>query len=109
MMHEGKKKLAIFNAAVAILLMSCFVRTADCFRLGKAERRDRRKEARGAIPIVAQEGKIVFGRVFERGSGLESQLKDGARKSVNASVEDDATYQADSPGSWSFSGLTRGV
>lgn len=97
-MPKGKRKSAGFYLAAAVLLMSCFARTAHCFRLGKAERRERRKEASGAIPIVVQDGKIVFGRVFERGSGFESQLVDGAKKTVNASVEDDATYQADSPG-----------
>ncbi|XP_056277565.1 RING finger protein 44-like [Pseudoliparis swirei] len=51
--------------------------------------------------IGVREGKIVFGRVFKKGSGLESQVLDGTKKpSSNASMEDEADYQADFTG-WS--------
>ncbi|CAK6969460.1 proteoglycan 4-like isoform X2 [Scomber scombrus] len=74
----------------------------DCYRLRKT---DRRKEADAARTISVQEGKIVFGKVFEKGSSLSSQVIDENKSSSNASVEDDTAYQADFAG-W-FKGQTQ--
>lgn len=99
MVPAGKRKSATFYLTAAVILTSYFAQTSDCVWLKKAGRRGGRKEANGAGTLAVQEGKIVFGRVFEKGSGLESQVIDGTKKSSsNASLEDDANYQADSPG-----------
>lgn len=103
MVPTGKRKSATFYLTAAVILTSYFAQTSDCFWLKKAGRRGGRKEANGARTLAVQEGEIVFGRVFEKGSGLESQVIDGTKKSSsNASLEDDADYQADSPGKNQF-------
>ncbi|XP_031698067.1 titin-like [Anarrhichthys ocellatus] len=101
MMSKGRKKSAAVYLAAAILLMCCLVQTIDCYRLKKTGRREGRKEADSSKTIGVQEGKVVFGRVFKKGSGLESQVIDGTKKpSSNSSTEDAAAYQADFTG-WS--------
>lgn len=88
MMCKGKRK----NAAVylvAVVIMTCYLaQTIDCYRLRKTDRRK---------TIGVQEGKIVFGKVFEKGSSLESQVIDDTKSSVNASG-DETAYQADFAG-----------
>lgn len=99
MVPTGKRKSAAFYLTAAVILTSYFAQTSDCVWLKIAGRRGGRKEANGSRTLAVQEGKIVFGRVFEKGSGLESQVLDGTKKSSsNASLEDDANYQADFPG-----------
>ncbi|XP_034411247.1 tyrosine-protein phosphatase non-receptor type 23-like [Cyclopterus lumpus] len=101
MTRKGKRKSAAVSLAVVVILMCCLAQTIDCYRLRKTERRKGRKEAEASKTIGVHEGKIVFGRVFKKGSGLESQAIDGTKKlSSNASMEDEAAYQADFAG-WS--------
>ncbi|XP_042353851.1 proline-rich extensin-like protein EPR1 [Plectropomus leopardus] len=96
-MRKGKRKSSAVYLAV---ILACYLaQTIDCYRLRKTERREGRREADVAKTIAFQEGNIVFGRVFEKGSGLEPQTTEGSKNS-NASVEDEAAYQADHPG-WS--------
>lgn len=98
MMRKGKRKSATVYLAAAVILTCYLAQTIDCHRLKKTERREGRKEADAARTTGVREGKIVFGRVFAKGSSLESQVTDGTKKSSNASVEDEAAYQADSAG-----------
>jgi len=100
MMRKGRSKsTAAVSLAAAVLLTCCLVQTIDCYRLRKTERREGRKEADASKTIGVREGKIVFGRVFKKGSGFESQVLDGTKKpSSNASMEDEAVYQADFTG-----------
>lgn len=99
MVPNGKRKSATFYLAVTLTLTYYFAQTTDCLRQKKADRREGRKEADAAKTIGLQEGKIIFGRVFEKGSDIESQVIDGTGMSPsNASAEDDASYQADVPG-----------
>ncbi len=98
MMRKGKRKSATVYLAAAVILTCYLAQTIDCYRLKKTERREGRKEADAAKTIGVREGKILFGRVFDKGSGLESQVIDGTKKSPNASVEDEAAYQADFAG-----------
>ncbi|XP_054452700.1 protein piccolo-like [Anoplopoma fimbria] len=95
MMRKGKKKSAAFYLAAAVL--TCYLaQTIDCYRLRKTKTRGWQKEADAAKTIDVQDGEIVFGRGFEKGS-----VVDGTKKtSSNASVEDEAAYQADYAG-WS--------
>ncbi|GLD58516.1 mucin-2-like protein [Lates japonicus] len=96
-MRKGKRKSATFYLAAGFILACYLAPTIDCYRLKKTGRR----EAKAAKTIGVQEGKIVFGRVFEKGSSPESQVVDGTRKaSANISVEDERAYQADFTG-WS--------
>lgn len=79
--------------------MFCFAQTTHCFRLKKAGKREGRKEADAAESTGFREGKIVFGKAFEKGSGIESYVLDATESSPsNASAEHDASYQADVPG-----------
>lgn len=99
MVPTGKRKSATFYVTAAVILTFYFAQTSDCVWLRKAGRRGGRKEANGARTLAVQEGEIVFGRVFVKGSVLESQVIDGTKKSPsNASLEHDANYQADFPG-----------
>ncbi|KAM6920157.1 uncharacterized protein PEZ65_012191 isoform 1-T1 [Lycodopsis pacificus] len=101
MMSKGRRKSAAVYLAAAILLMCCLGQTVDCYRLKKKVIREGRQEADSSKTIGAQEGKIVFGRVFKKGSGLESQVIDSTKKpSSNSSTEHAAAYQADFTG-WS--------
>lgn len=99
MMRKGKRKSATAYLAAAVILTCYLAQTTDCFRLRKTERREGRKDAGAAKTIAVQEGTIVFGRLFQKGSGLESEAIDGTkRSSSNSSVEHEATYQADFAG-----------
>lgn len=94
MMPEGKRKRLTFYLAVAAVLTCYLAQVTDCYRLTKTQRREGQKEADAGKTIGLQDGRIVFGRAFEKGS----QVADGTKKSSNASVEDESTYQADSAG-----------
>jgi len=94
-MIRKRKGAGVYLAAVVIL--TCyFAQTIDCYRLKKRERREGRKDAETTNGF--QEGTIVFGRAFEKGSGLDSQVTGGTKSSSNAYVEDEGAYQADSAG-----------
>ncbi|XP_034743377.1 MAGE-like protein 2 [Etheostoma cragini] len=77
--------------------MMCYLgQTVDCTRLTETEWR---KEADTARRIGFNEGQIVFGRGFQKGSGLGPQVIDRTSKSTsNTSVKEDAEYQADFAG-----------
>jgi len=97
MTRKGKRKSATACLAAGFILACYLAQTIDCYRLRKTERREGRKEADAAKTIGFQEGKILFGKVFEKGS----QVVDGSGKvSSNASAEDEAAYQADSAGNY---------
>ncbi|XP_026169129.1 uncharacterized protein LOC113134107 [Mastacembelus armatus] len=100
MMPQGKRKSAAVSSAAVIVI--CFVaQMVDCYRLKKREIGDGQRDASTAEKQSVQEGKIVFGRVFKKGSGLESEVFDWTGKSSsNASVAEGTAYQADSAG-WS--------
>ncbi|XP_074543939.1 uncharacterized protein LOC141803824 [Halichoeres trimaculatus] len=92
MKRKGKRAFAYF---AAVVIVSCYLApTIDCLRLKKTERREGRKELDAAQTTAFHEGRILFGRTFEKGPGLESQDIDGTKKS-NDSSEDDSSYQAD--------------
>ncbi|XP_034559506.1 adhesive plaque matrix protein-like isoform X16 [Notolabrus celidotus] len=99
-MMRKRKSTSVCLAATVIF--SCYLmQTIDCFRFKKTERREGQGEVDAAKTAAFQEGRILFGRVLEKGSGLESQVIDGSKRaSSNVSAEDDAAFQADSPG-WS--------
>lgn len=97
MTPKGKRKRATAHLAAALILTCYFAHTVDCYRPKKADRREGREEADAAGTTGVREGRIVFGRVFDSGSGLESRAGT-KRSSSNASVEDEATYQADFAG-----------
>ncbi|XP_036939468.1 actin cytoskeleton-regulatory complex protein PAN1-like isoform X2 [Acanthopagrus latus] len=96
MMPEGKRKSLTFYRTAAVVLTCYLVQVTDCYRMTKIQRREGRKEADAGKTIGLQDGRIVFGRTFEKGS----QVADGTKKSSNTSVEDESAYQADSWG-WS--------
>lgn len=94
MLTAKRKSVTVCLTAAAILI--CYlVKTTDCLRLKKTERRVSQRDTDAvAASTGVQRGKIVFGDVFE-----EPQVTDGTRKApLNASVDDEAAYQADSPG-----------
>ena len=95
MTHKGRRKSAA--VCLAVLLTCYLAQTIDCYRLRKTERREEREDADTARTTGVQDGEIVFGRVFEHGSGF--QVIDGAKK-PNASAEDEAAYQADFTGEY---------
>ncbi|XP_035526006.1 leucine-rich repeat extensin-like protein 5 [Morone saxatilis] len=97
MMPKGKGKRVTVYLAAAVILVCYFAQTTDCSRLKKTERREGRKETGTVKTIGVREGKIVFGRVFKKGSDSQHGIK---KSSSNTSVEDEAAYQADSAG-WS--------
>lgn len=84
MATKGKRKSSICCLLGILFFVSHFARTAEGFRLRKAERR--------AAAEGFQPGRIVFGNVFARRSSSAAQVRDGA-------AERDADYQGDSPGS----------
>ncbi|KAI4809382.1 hypothetical protein KUCAC02_018266 [Chaenocephalus aceratus] len=97
MIHTGKRKSVGVYLAAAVILTCYFAQTIDCYRLKKTERREVRKYADTTNGF--QEGTIVFGREFEKGSGLDSQVTDGTKKSSsNTYEEDEAAYQGDFAG-----------
>lgn len=96
MTTKGKRKSATLCLAVILFVLSLFTQTTECFRLRKTEKRDRRKEA-AAAAAGFQPGRILFGNIFEKRSGVDAQAKDGAHVPP-ASAEDDANYQGDAPG-----------
>ncbi|KAK5889003.1 hypothetical protein CesoFtcFv8_015048 [Champsocephalus esox] len=97
MIHTGKRKSVGVYLAAAVILTCYFAQTIDCYRLKKTERREGRKYADTTNGF--QEGTIVFGREFEKGSGLDFQVTDGTKKSSsNTYEEDEAAYQGDFAG-----------
>lgn len=94
MMPEGKRKHLTFYLGAAAVLTCYLAQVTDCYRLTKTQRREGQKEADVGKTIRLQDGRIVFGRAFEKAS----QVTDGTKKSSNASVEDESTYQADFAG-----------
>lgn len=106
MMAKERRRSVALRLAAAVILASCFAQTAGCSRLKKAERRAGRNDAEVAKWLGVPEGRVVFGRVFKKGSGLESQGLDGtSTPTFNASAGDEAAYQADAPGknkTWAY-------
>lgn len=93
MMSKGKRKSVAGSWTVAFILVCYLVQMLDGYRLRKAGR----QRVASDKPMIVQEGNIVFGRVFEKGSGFEAE----DIKKSNASVEDDSSYQADFAGKMS--------
>ncbi|MEQ2266164.1 hypothetical protein XENORESO_019778, partial [Xenotaenia resolanae] len=89
----GKDRPAVCLAA-AVFLMCYLVQLTDCLGLRKTQIRVVKREADFTLAAGVQEGKIVFGKVFEFPDGNKKQ-------SSNASVDDESDYQAD------FTGWTR--
>lgn len=88
--REKVKNPAVCLAALVIL--TCYwVKTTDCFRLRKSQRRIVQRETGFPPSGRVQEGNIVFGRVFEVPHGSKKHSK-------NASVDDETDYQADFAG-----------
>ncbi len=98
MMRKGKRKSATAYLAAAVILTCYLVQTINCHRLKKTERREGRQDADAAKTKAVQDGKIVFGRLFQKGSGLEEVIDETKKSSSNSSAEDEATYQADFAG-----------
>ncbi|KAI3374969.1 hypothetical protein L3Q82_021495, partial [Scortum barcoo] len=98
MTHKGKRRRVSGRWVAAFILACCLVQAMDCQRLKKTERQEVRRESGTAKVRGVQEGRIVFGRALNRGSGPESVAAEGAKKSSNVSVEEDASYQADFAG-----------
>lgn len=94
MISLEKKKSSAMYLTAAVIFACCFAQTAHCLWLRKTERREGRREAKTA---GVREGTIVFGRDFEKGVGVTSQVFGGI-KTPNASVGDYVIYQADQPG-----------
>ncbi|MED6253747.1 hypothetical protein ATANTOWER_032511 [Ataeniobius toweri] len=88
----GKDRPAVCLAA-AVFLMCYLVQLTDCLGLRKTQIRVVKREADFTLAAGVQEGKIVFGKVFEFPDGNKKQ-------SSNASVDDESDYQADFTG-WS--------
>lgn len=97
MISLEKRKRSDMYLTAAVIFACCFAQTAHCLWLRKTERREGRREAAAAKMTEVQEGTIVFGRDFEKGAGVTSQVF-GGTKTPNASVGDYAIYQADQPG-----------
>ncbi|XP_008332199.1 protein PELPK1 isoform X4 [Cynoglossus semilaevis] len=97
-MSEGKMKGAHFYLAVSFLLMWFLVQSVNSFRLRKTERRAGHREALSSRTVYGQEGVILFGRAFEKGTGLELKVVNWTKNAAsNSSEEDKRAYQADSP------------
>ncbi|XP_014890357.1 vegetative cell wall protein gp1-like [Poecilia latipinna] len=92
-MGRGKVKNPAVCLAAVVILTCYWVKTTDCFRLRKSQRRIVQRETGFPPSGRVQEGKIVFGRVFEVPYGSEKHSK-------NASVDDETDYQSDFAG-WS--------
>lgn len=98
MISLEKRKSSAMYLTAAVIFACCFAQTAHCLWLRKTERREGRREAAAAKTTTeVQEGTIVFGRDFEKGAGVTSQVFGGA-KTQNASLGDYVIYQADQPG-----------
>ncbi|XP_062413813.1 uncharacterized protein LOC134105260 [Pungitius pungitius] len=100
MMRKGQRKSAALYLAAAVLMTCCLTQTIDCYRLRKKERREGREESDLTKVPDVQEGRIIFGSVFKKATGVNAPVSGETKKPSNASSEDDASYQADSPG-WS--------
>nr|XP_040028288.1 vegetative cell wall protein gp1-like [Gasterosteus aculeatus aculeatus] len=96
MMRTGKR-FAVYLAA-AVIMTCCLAQTIDCYRLRKKERQEGRKGSDSTKVTDVEEGRIVFGRVFKKATGLDAPVIDDTKKPSNASSEDEASYQADFPG-----------
>lgn len=96
MMRTGKR-FAVYLAA-AVIITCCLAQTIDCYRLRKKERQEGRKGSDSTKVTDVEEGRIVFGRVFKKATGLDAPVIDDTKKPSNASSEDEASYQADFPG-----------
>lgn len=94
------KKSSTAYLAALVILVGCLAPTIHSYSLRKAGERDLRKDADAATATRVQEGKIIFGNVFEKGSrGNKSHVVDGPEQaSSSASVEDQTAYQADYAG-----------
>ena len=93
-MLTAKKKSATVCLTAAVIVTCYLTQTIECLRLKKTERRVAQRGTDTTATTGVQEGKIVFGDVFE-----DPRVPDGSRKNpLNASVDDDAAYQADHPG-----------
>ncbi|XP_037538159.1 uncharacterized protein LOC119415088 isoform X2 [Nematolebias whitei] len=91
-MGTEQRKSTTACLAAAFILTCHLVQMSECLRLTKTERRAARK----GFNVDVQEGKILFGDVFEKQS---PPVTDGNWKtSSNASVEDETSYQADFAG-----------
>ncbi|XP_062413846.1 uncharacterized protein LOC119203208 [Pungitius pungitius] len=97
MMRKGQRKSAALYLAAAVLMTCCLTQTIDCYRLRKKERRE---ESDLTKVSDVQEGRIIFGSVFKKATGVNAPVSGETKKPSNVSSEDDASYQADSPG-WS--------
>lgn len=99
MMPKGKRRRATVCFAAAVIVTCYLAQTIDCYRPKKTERHEGRRGAGAAKTIGVQEGRILFGRVLEKGSGVETQIINGTKKSSsNSPVDDEAAYQADFTG-----------
>ncbi|XP_047224643.1 uncharacterized protein LOC124870172 isoform X2 [Girardinichthys multiradiatus] len=92
-MGSGGRERPAVCLAVAVFLMCYLVQLTDCLGLRKTQIRVVKREADFTLAAGVQEGKIVFGKVFEFPDGNKKQ-------SSNASVDDGSDYQADFTG-WS--------
>ncbi|XP_060899716.1 uncharacterized protein LOC132978529 [Labrus mixtus] len=98
MMRKGKRRRGAVYLAAAVIFTCYLGQTIDCYRLKETERREERNDPHAAKTAAVQEGRIIFGRGLEKGSGLESRVIDGTKNTFsNVSTEDKAAYQADSP------------
>lgn len=101
MTTKGERQSATLCLAVILFVLSLFAPTSECFRLRKTEKRDRRKEAAASAAAAAaagfQPGRVLFGNIFEKRSGVDAHAKDAAHVPPS-SAEDDANYQGDAPG-----------
>ncbi|XP_041658343.1 proline-rich extensin-like protein EPR1 [Cheilinus undulatus] len=96
-MTRKRRNASVYLALVVIF--TCYLsQTIDCYRLRKTERGEGRTDDNAPKSTAVQEGRIVFGRVFERGSGSEPQALNGTQKSSDVSSEDETAYQADFTG-----------
>lgn len=89
MATKGRRKSSTFCLAAVLFFVSHFARTAESFRL--------KKTGRGEAAAGFQPGKIVFGNIFEKKSGVDAPAGDAAQSSA-ASTEGDVNYQGDYPG-----------
>lgn len=89
MATKGKRKWSPLCAAVLFAFVLHFARTAQAFRLSKT--------GKGTAAADFQPGRIVFGDIFDKKSGVDVPVGDGAHISPS-STEGDVNYQGDYPG-----------
>ncbi|XP_056913927.1 thioredoxin reductase-like selenoprotein T1a isoform X1 [Takifugu flavidus] len=89
MATKGKRKRSSLCLAVILFFVSHFARTAESFRLSKTEK--------SAAAADFKPGRIVFGNIFDKTSGVDAPVEDGAHISPS-STEGDVNYQGDYPG-----------